>query len=204
MTVTSRKSRQKSWQRRREEANVLAEMALRQERVVSELVRLRERHGLSQEQAAQRAGVTGRQWQRWESGESMPYPRNLSAVADSFGISMTAFFDEEETEEPTGAYRDQLNRIEAKLDALLVALAGAGTDDVDGQASLASRIDAVMRNLKIERPVDPDPADAASAREEAKRREAESTRAKAQQSRERREGAAGSTRVPRDRPGEGT
>jgi transcriptional regulator with XRE-family HTH domain len=93
-------------------------MALRRERVVERLSELRERAGLSQEDAARKVGVTHRQWQRWESGESMPYPRNLDRVASAFGIAVAEFFDDQ----PAAAPRDdtQLDRIEA----LLVELVG--------------------------------------------------------------------------------
>jgi transcriptional regulator with XRE-family HTH domain len=104
-----------SWQRQPRRVSVLAEMALRQEKVSARLTELRERHGLSQEDAARKVGITVRQWQRWETGESMPYPRNLDAVASSFGVTVSGFFDEAS---PV-IENSQLDRIEGKLDELL-------------------------------------------------------------------------------------
>lgn len=97
-------------------------MALRRERVVERLSELRERAGLSQEDAARKVGVTHRQWQRWESGQSMPYPRNLDKVASAFGISVSDFFDDQPLASPE-TRSDQLDRIEAKLDEILNLLA---------------------------------------------------------------------------------
>lgn len=94
MYAVSSMPRQKSWREGRRRVSVLAEMALRKERVVERLVQLREQHSLSQEQAAQKVGVTSRQWQRWEAGESMPYPRNFDLIAQRFGISVVEFFDD--------------------------------------------------------------------------------------------------------------
>lgn len=119
MTNVSRLPRQMSWQGQRHRVSVLAEMALRREKVMERLLELRERHGLSQEDAAHKVGITTRQWQRWETGESMPYPRNLDAVASRFGISVADFFDE-----PADISVDvgQLDRIESKLDEILSLL----------------------------------------------------------------------------------
>ena len=77
-------------------------MALNRERVAERMRLLRRpddptaenpTYELSQEAAAHKAGVTTRQWQRWEAGESMPYPRNLGEVADRFGIEVSDFFE---------------------------------------------------------------------------------------------------------------
>lgn len=117
MPDVSRTTRKLSWQPPRRRVSVLAEMALRRERIVERLSELRERDSLTQEQAAHRVGVTTRQWQRWESGESVPYPRNLDQVASAFGISVQEFFDGP----PDGS---QLDRIEALLEELLSRLPG--------------------------------------------------------------------------------
>lgn len=85
-------------------------MAIQRENVMNRLVRLREEIGhpdkhdkpLPQDQAAARAGVTVRQWQRWESGESVPYARNLSEVADAFGFDVGEFYDGPAGKEPAG------------------------------------------------------------------------------------------------------
>lgn len=125
-----------SWHGQARRVSVLAEMALRQEKVSERLLELRERQGLSQEDAARKVGITHRQWQRWETGASMPYPRNLDAVASAFGIGVGEFFDAEPTQMSDVS---QLDRIEAKLDEVLAllgsngedALATAGAEDLD-------------------------------------------------------------------------
>lgn len=113
-------------------------MALRREKVMERLLDLRERHGLSQEHAAQRVGITHRQWQRWETGASMPYPRNLDAVASAFGISVADFFDADPAVEVADV--GQLDRIEAKLDELLSRLPALGPAEV--LEAEADRLDA--------------------------------------------------------------
>lgn len=114
MVAVSRPPGKLPWQARRRRASVLAEMALRQERVSDRLAGLRARDRLTQEQAAAKVGVNLRQWQRWEAGDSMPYPRNLDTIASRFGISVDEFFNGAET---------QLDRIEGKLDQALSAQA---------------------------------------------------------------------------------
>jgi transcriptional regulator with XRE-family HTH domain len=115
-------------------------MAIKKERVAERLLELRESHGLSQEDAARRVGITHRQWQRWEQGESMPYPRNLELVANRFGISIREFFDDEVVLRDDDVDVDQLTRLERKLDALLIH-AGfnlADFDTEDGAAEIAA------------------------------------------------------------------
>lgn len=101
MSVVAIASRKKSWQTGRHRVSVEAALAIQRENVMQRLVRLRQEVGhpdkpgepLPQDQAAQRAGVTARQWQRWESGASVPYARNLSAVADAYGFDVGEFYD---------------------------------------------------------------------------------------------------------------
>lgn len=62
--------------------------------LAARLGELREGESLTQEQAAAKVGVTLRQWQRWEAGESVPYPRNLDLIASRFGLLIGEFFDE--------------------------------------------------------------------------------------------------------------
>jgi transcriptional regulator with XRE-family HTH domain len=107
-------------------------MALRRERIVERLAELRERHSLSQEDAARKVGVTHRQWQRWESGESTPYPRNLDKVASAFRVPVSTFFDEDPI---VLSDDDQLDRIEAMLERITQAL-GLDGDGEPGEALL--------------------------------------------------------------------
>lgn len=101
MYAVASSSGKKTWQTRRERVSVEAALAIQRENVMQRLIRLREEIGhpekqgepLPQDQAAARAGVTARQWQRWESGVSVPYARNLSAVADAFSFDVAEFYD---------------------------------------------------------------------------------------------------------------
>lgn len=128
----SSSSRQKSWQRPRERVSVLAALAIKKETVSRQLTELREAHQLTQEKAAAHVGVTMRQWQRWESGESVPYSRNLDAIAEKFGISVATFFEADAKDGGPAASPDPfqqspdlaaaLGRVEAKLDAVLLVV----------------------------------------------------------------------------------
>lgn len=95
-------------------------VAARPSRVADRLVRLREDLGITQEEAVARTagGITYRQWQRWEAGESQPYKRNLAKLSEVFDIPIVEFF-----EGSTDA--SQFDRIERKLDLLLRYLAAA-------------------------------------------------------------------------------
>jgi len=113
-----------SWQRRRPRVSVLAEMALRQERVVETLIALRERHSLGQEDAARKIGIGLRQYQRWEAGESMPRANNLGRAALAYGVSPTIFYDDEDLPASTVP---QLDRMESELEQLAAAVAQLAT-----------------------------------------------------------------------------
>jgi transcriptional regulator with XRE-family HTH domain len=109
MQDTSTPTRKVSWQTKGKRVTMLAEMAVRQRQVAQRLGQLREQHELTQEQAAQKVGITVRQWQRWEDGTSMPHARNLKNVADAFKIKVTDFFDEAEIERIKGGVDGELD-----------------------------------------------------------------------------------------------
>lgn len=100
-----------SWRERREVANLMAVLSEEQTRVAQRLARLREAHALTQEAAAARAGVTLRQWQRWESGASEPYARNIAKISDEFKIPLAELVGSE----TSVASETQLDRIEGLL-----------------------------------------------------------------------------------------
>jgi transcriptional regulator with XRE-family HTH domain len=112
-------------------------LAIQRENVVNRLVRLRtdighpEKAGepLPQDQAAAKAGVTARQWQRWESGASVPYARNLSAVADAFGFDVGEFYDGPAGQQPAATpdpfVSGEERPLADRLDAIEHALAAA-------------------------------------------------------------------------------
>lgn len=134
MSVTSSPARQMSWHKPRQRVSLLAELALKRESVSRKLAELREQHSpdgrpLAQEKAAALVGVSMRQWQRWEAGESVPYPRNLGMIADAFGFDVSEFYDD--TDRPdlklVAGNADKLDLILAELgrarDERLLALA---------------------------------------------------------------------------------
>jgi transcriptional regulator with XRE-family HTH domain len=105
---------------------------------------------LPQEQAARRADVDSRQWQRWETGETMPHQSNLQQLAKNLQIPIAEFYDAEEPEETRGEtpdlaatfngtvpneLREQLDRIEERLGAVekgqakVLQLLGTATAD---------------------------------------------------------------------------
>jgi transcriptional regulator with XRE-family HTH domain len=111
-------------------------MAIRKERIAARLLELRERENLTQEQAAARVGVTMRQWQRWEAGESVPYSRNLDQIAERFEITVGEFF------EPSGdgARLDVVSSLD-DLRRDVAAVAGL-------QAELAEAVAATQREVR--------------------------------------------------------
>lgn len=155
------------WQIETERLSVLLEMAEQQQRVAARLRRLRQDAGdggraLSQEEAAARAGLKTRQWQRWEAAENMPRPRSLEQIATAFGIEIGEFYDA-----PAGRVQQisQLDRIETQLRLVVDAL---GLDPTRGESAgppapggeLGRRIGAQTpngRNRRIpETPEEPD------------------------------------------------
>jgi transcriptional regulator with XRE-family HTH domain len=120
-----------SWREQPRRVSVIAEMALRREKIAQRLGELRERDSLTQEQAAAKVGVTLRQWQRWEVGESVPYPRNLDAVASRFGITVAEFFDPEEgAVDRVAILETKVSELEAQITALQAGLASLAADNL--------------------------------------------------------------------------
>jgi transcriptional regulator with XRE-family HTH domain len=135
MAVVSRATSKITWQGRREAANLLAVLAEQQTRVAERVGRLREAHALTQEAAAARAGVTLRQWQRWESGESEPYARNLAKLSEEFDVPLSELVGSEPVRET------QLDSIERKLDQILEALGiTTGESAAEVVADVAARL----------------------------------------------------------------
>lgn len=126
-----------SWRGGRTRVSVLAEMALRKERIAERLGELREAHSLTQEQAAGRVGVTLRQWQRWEAGDSVPYPRNLDQIASKFGLSVAEFFDEP----ARFGLRDEVTELQAEVAELkrqMAEMVALATDRAGGEVAAAA------------------------------------------------------------------
>lgn len=92
-------------------------MPLTNEAFARQLLQLRESQLLNRDEAAKQAGVSERQWQRWENAESIPHSSNLQKILDAFDLD-PAYFGIEET--PVS--NQLLERINAKLDAIIAHL----------------------------------------------------------------------------------
>ncbi|MDY3281289.1 helix-turn-helix transcriptional regulator [Dysosmobacter sp.] len=83
---------------------------------------LRRRAGLSQEQLADRLGVTRQSVSKWEGGAAMPELGKLVALADLFGVTLDDLVREERALPEPGAAEslspELADRLEQKLDAL--------------------------------------------------------------------------------------
>lgn len=109
MSAVSIPSRKMPWQTKAQRGTVLAALAIKREIVKARLLQIREDVGhpdkpgkpLTVEDAAAKAGVKYRTWQRWEAGESVPYASNLAAVADAFGFDVREFYDDSGDKAPT-------------------------------------------------------------------------------------------------------
>ena len=130
--------------------SAMAPEARREPAFGKHLRRLRDRSGLSQEEAARQAGVSLGGYRAWEQGR-VPYPRNRRILAKMYGVPVG------ELESYMASLRDarppasQLERIEArlvrneaKLDQILTELLqrdeqelGAAVDDLGQTAGQA-------------------------------------------------------------------
>lgn len=84
------------------------------------LVQLRRREGLSQEQLADRLGVTRQSVSKWEGGAAMPDVGKLISLSDLFGVSVDYLvkdYLEEPAREPE-MDETQARRLEEKVDDL--------------------------------------------------------------------------------------
>lgn len=125
-------------------------MALRKERVAERLLQLREVHSLTQEQAAAHVGVTMRQWQRWEAGDSMPYARNLEQIAERFEVPVADFYDGQSAMSPVADARDVAQVLE--LLTQLVERQTALTDSVTAVAEETASLRGEIAELRRDAP----------------------------------------------------
>lgn len=140
------------WQTKAERVSVLAALAIKKEMVMRRLVQIREDIGhpdkpgkpLTVEDAASRAGVKYRTWQRWEAGESVPYARNLAAVADAFGFDVADFYDDSGDRAPTPDPFPAPPAIQGELAEVLQVI----RDQLEKQSRVLERIE---RTLEVER-----------------------------------------------------
>lgn len=93
------------------------------------LINLRRREGMSQEQLADRLGVTRQSVSKWESGTAMPELVKLIALSELFGVSVDYLVkDYKEEAEPTAVdsqlSAQQAARLERKVDDLTRCVKG--------------------------------------------------------------------------------
>lgn len=93
------------------------------------LITLRRREGLSQEQLADRLGVTRQSVSKWEGGTAMPELVKLIALSEIFGVSVDYLVKDWLEEEETAAVDSQLSpqqaaRLEQKVDDLTRCVKG--------------------------------------------------------------------------------
>jgi transcriptional regulator with XRE-family HTH domain len=84
-------------------------------RIGARIAELRQRARLTQEAAAERAKVAHRTYQTWEAGDATPRWRNYERLAEMFDVRVEEILGAGSSDADTR----QLNRIEAKVDALL-------------------------------------------------------------------------------------
>lgn len=98
------------------------------------LMNLRRREGMSQEQLADRLGVTRQSVSKWESGTAMPELVKLIALSEMFGVSLDYLVKdwlegdrrEAELDTPDGPFSaQQAARLEQKVDDLTRSINGS-------------------------------------------------------------------------------
>lgn len=86
-------------------------------RFSEKLAALRRREGLSQEQLADRLGITRQSVSKWESGAVMPEVDKLITLSELFGVSVD-YLVKDQMEEPERGAETNAPQLEARLDAL--------------------------------------------------------------------------------------
>ncbi len=83
------------------------------------LMELRRKAGLSQEQLADRLGVTRQSVSKWESGAAMPELGKLIALSELFGVSIDYLVKDGDALDPAAEQESSRSaRVEEKLDML--------------------------------------------------------------------------------------
>lgn len=83
------------------------------------LMELRRKTGLSQEQLADRLGVTRQSVSKWESGAAMPELGKLIALSELFGVSIDYLVKDGDALDPAAEQESSRSaRVEEKLDML--------------------------------------------------------------------------------------
>jgi transcriptional regulator with XRE-family HTH domain len=89
-----------------------------EERISERLKTARRLAGLTQEDAARALDVTLKTYARWERGETKGFLRQLSRIAEVFGVTSEQLVGTDD--EPS---LDRLDQLEAKMDAIRADLA---------------------------------------------------------------------------------
>jgi transcriptional regulator with XRE-family HTH domain len=112
-------------------------MALRNEEIGQRLTSLRQQKGNPpQEVVASEVGVSYRSYQAWEGGQTKPSWRNLTRLAEFYGVTPEWILIGEEEERPAGL-EGRLASMEAQLTEVLDALTRAGlTEPADPRAEM--------------------------------------------------------------------
>lgn len=119
-------------------ATLLLQMALDRKRAGADLAALREEQRTTQADLVTATGLSLRQIQRYEAGESMPRWKNLDKLAEALGPKVYEIVHDDAerpaTPDVVGAldfdpYAEQLDRIEEKLDEIIKRLPPAADDE---------------------------------------------------------------------------
>jgi transcriptional regulator with XRE-family HTH domain len=125
--------------------NLAIEMALQQRAMGRRIAELRERARLTQEAAADKAGVTLRAYQKWEAGGGIQYA-NLTRLAEVFRVPVERITGEESAPDPF-ATSTQLDRLEQRIGQLLddhVSLQA----EIDQQNALLARQSEILKRIE--------------------------------------------------------
>lgn len=83
-------------------------MEIKEELFYKNLKTLREKSGLTQEDAASAAGVNIRTYQRYESGEASPSEKKKALLANAFKTSLAHFYQDDSASESINESRAEL------------------------------------------------------------------------------------------------
>ncbi len=147
-------------------------MALQQRSTGRRIAELRERAHLTQEVAADRAGVTLRAYQKWEAGGGIQYA-NLEKLALALNVRVEQITGEAETPSPfrlsdqiadvDAAFRSDVDEIKTRLDGIeerlqALDIGGEIAEQLKIQMRILNRIEAYTKVLDKVRDVVSEPA----------------------------------------------
>lgn len=107
------------WTQRSAAASVMLAMEDYRRQVGARIRQLREAKGLTQDQLGDIVGVREKTVSRWENGRHTGYISNVRALAEALDVDVQAITGTPPPPLGLGDPDDQLERIEAKLDAII-------------------------------------------------------------------------------------